>query len=194
MKKEKLLFIDTCISTHDSRTKRLCDTYLEEFTKRHDVDIEVLQLRDNIVTPLTTEAIIERDGYAEQKDFDHSMFDMAKQFKEADYIVIGAPYWDLSFPSILKVYVENIVVADLTFVATASGFVGICNGKLLTYITTAGGFIADKNLGYDYFVGMAEMLGVKETQFFGAEGLDIDGINVEEVMTEAIDEIREKTK
>ena len=88
------------------------------------------------------------------------MFDFAKQFQEADYIVVGTPYWDLSFASILKVYVENIMVADLTFKATNTGFVGLCEGKSLVYITTAGGFIGDKNFGYDYMCGVADMFGI----------------------------------
>ena len=32
---EKLLFIDACISTHASRTKRLCTTYIDQFLKKN---------------------------------------------------------------------------------------------------------------------------------------------------------------
>lgn len=135
---EKLLFIDACISTHASRTKRLCTTYIDQFLKKNpEVTLETVVLRKGKVEPLTKERIIERDKYVERKDWNHPMFDFAKQFQEADYIVVGTPYWDLSFASILKVYVENIMVADLTFKATNTGFVGLCEGKSLVYIRPA---------------------------------------------------------
>ena len=190
---EKLLFIDACISTHASRTKRLCTTYIDQFLKKNpEVTLETVVLRKGKVEPLTKERIIERDKYVERKDCNHPMFDFAKQFQEADYIVVGTPYWDLSFASILKVYVENIMVADLTFKATNTGFVGLCEGKSLVYITTAGGFIGDKNFGYDYMCGVADMFGIPETELIKAEALDIEGFDAEKIMEKAIEEVKQR--
>lgn len=190
---EKLLFIDACISTHASRTKRLCTTYIEEFMKRNpEVSLETVVLRKGKVEPLTKERIIERDRYVKHKDFKQPMFDFARQFKEADYIVVGTPYWDLSFASILKVYIENIMVADLTFEATNTGFVGLCEGKKLVYITTAGGFIADKNFGYDYMCGVADMFGIPETELIKAEALDIEGFDADKIMDKAVEEVKQR--
>ncbi len=39
------------------------------------------------------------------------MFLYAKDFAESDIIVIAAPYWDLSFPSILKVKANLLPVS-----------------------------------------------------------------------------------
>lgn len=190
---EKLLFVDACISTHASRTKRLCTAYIEEFMKKNpETMLETVVLRKGKVEPLTKERIMERDGYVNKKDWDQPMFDLARQFKEADYIVIGTPYWDLSFASILKVYIENLMVADLTFEATNTGFVGLCEGKKLIYITTAGGFIGDKNFGYDYMCGVADMFGIPDTEFIKAEGLDIDGFDAEKIMAKAIEEVKQR--
>ncbi|MDD4376721.1 MAG: NAD(P)H-dependent oxidoreductase [Eubacteriales bacterium] len=191
MAKEKLLFVDGCISTHESRTKRLCDAYIERFLEKHpEVSLETFMVREGNVMPFTEERLKERDRFVVKKDFDGEMFDIARQFKEADYIVIGAPYWDLSFPSLVKVYVENVVVADLTFKATSRGFEGLCKGKELVYITTAGGFIGEKNFGYQYFQGLAGMLGLENTRFYGAEALDIEGFDAEAIVEEKIEEIK----
>lgn len=188
---EKVLFLYACISTHASRTKRLCDAYLEGFMEKHpEASLETVVLRQGVVEPLTAERIVERDGYVEKQDWQQPMFDFARQFKEADYIVVGTPYWDLSFASILKVYIENIMVAGLTFDVGETGFVGLCGGKMLTYITTAGGFIADKNYGYDYMCGVADMFGIQGTEFFKAEALDIIGFDAEEIVEKAIAEIK----
>lgn len=188
---EKLLFVDACVRGEQSRTKKLCDTYIEEFLKHHpDVEVETVTLRRGVVEPHTLEHIEERDKYVAVKDWSHPMFDLAKQFQAADYVVIGTPYWDLSFAAILKVYIEAIMVADLTFKSTETGLVGLCRGKELTYITTAGGFIGDKNYGYDYMQGVADMFGIPKTRCFKAEALDIVGFDAEKIVAEAMEEIR----
>ena len=46
---------------------------------------------------------------------DEKSYLYAKDFAEADVIVVAAPYWDLSFPSILKVFFEHINVLKLVF-------------------------------------------------------------------------------
>ncbi len=192
---EKLLFIDACVRDERSRTKVLCDVYLEEFLKKNPkTEVETVVLRNGSVQTHTMEKLDIRDGLIRQKDFSHPMFDLAKQFKEADYVVIGSPYWDLSFSAILKVYIENIMMADLTFEATDTGFIGLCKGKKLTYITTAGGVIGDKNFGYDYMCGVADMLGIAETECIMAEALDIAGNDADAIVADAIEEIRRKFK
>jgi len=193
---EKLLLIDACISTHNSRTKRLAAAYIDEYMKHHeDVVLETAVLRAGRVEPLTKERISERDGYIASMDFDQPMFDFARQFKEADHVVVATPYWDLSFPSILKVYIENIVVDKLTFTATETGFAGLCGSKKITYITTAGGFIGDRNFGFDYIKGMAAMLcGSAETEFISAEGLDIQGMDIDSIMEDAVKKAAEAAK
>ena len=39
----------------------------------------------------------------------------AKDFVKSDIIVVAAPYWDLSFPSVLKVFFEHINILKLVF-------------------------------------------------------------------------------
>lgn len=188
---EKVLFLDACVREGASRTKRLCDTYIELFMDAHpDAVLETVTLRRGTVQSHTEEHLKERDGYVREKDFSHPMFDLARQYQEADYIIIGTPYWDLSFAAILKVYIENIMVADLTFKATDAGFVGLCKGRKMIYITTAGGAIGDKNFGYDYMRAIADMTGIDETQCIKADMLDIAGFDADAIMEEKIKEIR----
>ena len=188
---KKLLFLDACISSHDSRTKKLCNEYIKRFLEKNpDYELETVVLRKGTVDPYTDEYIIERDGYIAQKDWDHPMFDLAKQYKEADHIIVGTPYWNLSFASIVNTYIENIIVGDLTFGTTDTGFVGLCKGDMITYITAAGGYIGNKNFGYEYIKGIAEMTGVKDTEFFSAEGFDIVGNDEDALLEEGLNKIR----
>lgn len=189
---EKVLFLDACIRDRQSRTKKLCNTYIGLFMKAHpEAVLETVTLRRGAVQSHTEDELEERDGYIRQKDFDQPMFDLARQYQSADYIIIGTPYWDLSFAAILKVYIENIMVADLTFRATDHGFVGLCRGKRMIYITTAGGAIGDKNYGYDYMRAIADMTGIDETQCIKADMLDIAGYDAEAIMDAAVKEIED---
>ncbi len=188
---EKVLFLDACVRDHRSRTKKLCDTYIEQFMEAHpDAVLETVTLRRGTVQTHTEEKLAERDEYVRQKDFDQPMFDLARQYQEADYIIIGTPYWDLSFAAVLKVYIENIMVPDLTFKAVNDGFIGLCRGKKMIYITTAGGAIGNKNYGYDYMCAIAEMTGIGQTQCIKADMLDIEGCDADVIMAEAEKEIR----
>lgn len=188
---EKVLFLDACIREEDSRTKQLCDVYLEEFVKRHpEVEIEHLVLRDGVVKTHTLEKLNQRDAYARAGDWEQPMFDLGRQYRDADYIVIGTPYWDLSFAAILKVYLENIMVADLTFGCNDQGFYGLCKGKKMTYITTGGGIIDGQNYGYEYMQAIAKMTGIDETECFLAQNLDIVGFDADAIMEEAKENIR----
>lgn len=190
---EKVLFLDACIREEGSRTKQLCDTYLEAFLKYHpEAEVETVVLRDGSVHTHTVEKLDVRDGYVRNKDWSHPMFKLGLQYKNADYIIIGTPYWDLSFAAILKVYIENIMVADLTFGCNDQGFYGLCNGKKMVYITTGGGKIEGQNFGYDYLCAIAEMTGIDETECFLAENLDIVGFDADVIMEKAKAEIKER--
>lgn len=75
------------------------------------------------------------------------MFCYANQFKAADVIVIAAPYWDLSFPSLLKVYLEHVAIVGITFGYEESGSVGYCHGDKIVYLSTCGGYIEGRSSG-----------------------------------------------
>lgn len=195
MEKSKVLLIDTCISIRtDSRTRKLSDTFLKKFQScaselGRELEIEVFEARDTTVEPLNVDSLKKREELTASQNYQDSMFDLAKQFSKADYVIISAPYWDLSFPASLKVYVENIVVSGITFQSTENGLEGLCRAKKLFYLTTAGGIIGNRNFGYDYFKGLAEMLGIDATQCYYADGLDLVQFNSNEIMERVVNEI-----
>ena len=112
-----------------------------------------------------------------------SHFQPIAPVRGSDDIVIGVPYWDLSFPAAFKTYLEHVSVCELTFHYTEDARCeGICKAKRITYITTCGGFVEGANFGYEYIVGIAKMFGIPEVRFVAAEGLDIVGIDIQEQM------------
>ena len=127
-----------------------------------------------------------RDKSKKNKDFSNDIFELAKQFVDADVIVLATPYWDLMFPAVVKNYFENITVNGLTFAYSENGIpYGLCKAKRLIYVTTSGGPII-YNFGFDYVSALAKnFYGIKEVCCIKAEGLDVYGANVAKIIEDA---------
>ena len=177
-----ILYINSCVR-ENSRTKRLAEGLLAGL----DTEVEEVRLSD-ISFPAVDEAFLEnRDRLIAAGEFDSPLFALARQFAGADQIVIAAPYWDLSFPSALKQYFEQINVLGITFVYTPEGIPkGLCRAKKLYYVMTAGGMYVPEEFGFGYVRALAQnFYGIEDVQLIRAVGLDIDGADVESIMKES---------
>ena len=177
-----ILYINACVREH-SRTKRLADSLIEGLGE----EVEELRLSD-VSFPVVDEAFLRnRDRLIAAGEFDSPLFALARQFAGADQIVIAAPYWDLSFPSALKQYFEQINVLGITFVYTPEGIPkGLCRAKKLYYVMTAGGMYVPEEFGFGYVRALAQnFYGIEDVQLIRAVGLDIDGADVESIMKES---------
>ena len=120
----KFLFVNACIRGEESRTYQLCRDYIEKFQKAkagEDWILEEVNLNELELHPLNKDRLEQRDRLAKAGGFGDSEFDLARQIIEADHILIGAPYWDLSFPAKLKMYLERCSVTGLTFIYSPEG-------------------------------------------------------------------------
>ena len=183
---DKILYVNACVR-EGSRTNELARHLLAGMQG----DMERVNLYEENIRPLDAELLSKRDELLESGRIDDDFLKLARQFAAADIIVIAAPYWDLLFPAVLRIYLENVTVCGLTFRYSDKGIpVGLCKAKKLYYVTTAGGFIAENNLGFDYVKALVSTLfGIKDIKFFSAEGLDIYGADVEAIMQNAKDNI-----
>lgn len=176
-----VLFVNACLRGEESRTLSLCREYLQDVD--HVCEVNLAELR---LEPFYAEKVAYRAQLEEAGDYDDAIFDLSKDFASADEIVIGAPYWDLSFPSALKVYIEYISVMGVTFHYTEDARCeGLCKARHITYITTCGGKVTGANLGYEYICGIAKMFGIPEVRFVAAEDLDVVGVDIEANMNVA---------
>jgi len=173
------LFVNACVRK-ESRTKKLAEYLL---SKQKD-PYEEVYLGD-IEFPAVDEAFLnKRDQLINEQDFSDPVFDLARQFAEADDIVIAAPFWDLSFPAALKQYFEQINVVGITFFYTPEGIPkGLCRAKRLTYITTVGGEFFPEEFGPGYVKALSQnYYGIPEFKLIKATGLDIYGADVDAIM------------
>ena len=183
---KKILFVNACMR-EESRTKRLADHLLSKL----DGEIAEVRLNRSTVEPLYADTLAQRTNWGEQGDFDHPIFDNAKQLKEANIIVIAAPYWDLSFPAALKAYIESLCNVGITFDYSPEGVpISLCRSEKLYFVTTAGGKIFSDEFAYGYIKMVFEgFFGVHDFAYIKAEGLDIFGADVDGIMDKAKKEI-----
>ena len=181
-----ILYINACVR-EGSRTRRLAEYLLEKL----DGPVCELRLAEQSFPAADQSYLNLRDTLVGRGELDHPLLAYARQFAEADAVVIAAPYWDLSFPAMLKQYLEQINVTGVTFSYSSEGIpVGLCRARKLCYVTTAGGPILSDEYGYGYVKALAEgFYGIPETHLIKAEGLDIQGADVEAIMREAEREI-----
>lgn len=182
----KTLFVNACVRP-ESRTKKLADYVLDKIGGT----IEEVNLEKENIQPLNYESMMARDEMI--KDPEASGYDLeyAKKFADADAIVIAAPFWDLSFPAMVKNYLEAVTVQGVTFRYNEEGMPqGLCKAKKVVYVMTAGGPCEGFNFGYDYVKGLCQMLyGIQDVKCFKAEMLDVWGMDVEGILKKTMEEI-----
>ena len=139
-----LLFINACVRGKDSRTLALCERLLTSIKEANQKDmafkIEEIRLSTENLIPLNYERLQRRDELLANGIYEDSMFDYANAMAQADMIVIAAPYWDMSFPASLKIFLEAASVVGITFAYAEDGTpVGLCQAQDMYYVTTSGG-------------------------------------------------------
>ena len=177
-----MLYVNACVRK-ESRTKRLAEKLLAKLGGTY----EEIRLEE-IDFPVSSEKFLKRrDRLIAEGELQNPLFDLARQFSRAETIVIAAPYWDLSFPAMLKQYLETVNVVHITFRYSPEGVpVGLCRADRLFYVTTAGGYYAPEEYGFGYIKALAENYwGIRSVRKIEALGLDIDVADEEAIMAAA---------
>ena len=176
-----ILYVNSCVRKN-SRTDRLAKALLNRLG-----EYEEIRLTDLKQAPLNEKRLDHRTEQIDKQNFDDEIFEPARQFAGADIIVISAPYWDGSFPAILKTYLENIYCIGVVTGYDEHGMpVGMCRAEKLYYVTTAGGNY-DRRFSYDYIEYLTKnMFGISDTELVYAENLDMEGNDAEAILDDAV--------
>ena len=127
-----LVVIDACVRQSDSRTLRIAEPIIEALSKRYKVIRYDLPEMD--IVPLNPVLLAERGLGAIPSWAKEAATAIAK----ADRILIAAPFWDMSFPAVLKCFFEQTSLFDITFTDNGKTCVGLCKAPKVLYITTRG--------------------------------------------------------
>ena len=167
----QLLFVNACISERgqESRTLKLSRAFLDAYLGTHPADTVVTADLSRLpIQPFDREALEARNAKASQRDFSGPEFQLARDFQSANKIVVAAPFWDLSFPAILRVYIEHISAC----------------------LTTGGDCEKPESLGALYWKQLAEMFGIPRFDYVFAGGLDVIPEKAPELLEPALEKAR----
>src|SRR6266853_850815 len=139
----KLLQIDSSARA-SSVTRRLTAKFAEEWSTNHP-DGEVIQ-RDLSATalPLITDdwgatQLEESKLTAAHRAYLSTSDELIEELKAADTVVIGAPMYNFSIPSLLKAWIDQIVRIGKTRGYGPNGGQGLLEKKKVVVITSRGG-------------------------------------------------------
>ncbi len=182
-----ILFVDSTVR-EDSRTRRLAERLV---SRLKDGEVRVLHLEDERLRPFDARTLARRTRALEAGRWDSPFLSKAAEFAAADQIVVAAPFWDLSFPSLLKAYIEWINIPGVVFAYSEAGRpVGLCKARRLFYVSTSGGPAETDVFGFGYVEALAKgFWGIPEVRRIAACGLDIVGADVKAILQEAESEI-----
>ena len=174
---KKLLYIDACIRDEQSRTKRIATPVIEALKQKYEVqtlcinELDLSIVRKELVTKRTSGEI------------DSQVMQWAESVRDADRIVIAAPFWDMSFPAALKNFFELCSIMDVTFKTNDQTCYGNCKAEKLLYITTRGMNISTgdaleqatpylKALSWLWGIGPLQVISVQNTDYLSASEVD----------------------
>ena len=166
---KKLVYIDACVRGEESRTRRIAEPIIERLAQRYDITtFRLPEMRLEAVTPdfLAARNAGEVPGWA---------LDAARAIAAADRLVIAAPFWDMSFPSALKVFFEHTSLFNVTFADNGAECFGLCRCTKVLYITTRGMNIStgDPNeQATPYIKALSALWGLGELICVSAQNMD----------------------
>ena len=197
-KRIDLLYLDCCIRGEESRTRQLACAFLDELEKRDDFSIRRLFLTEEALLPLAGEFFQQRERLLEAGILDHPRFRYAHDFAKAGRIVVAAPFWDLSIPALLKIYIENISVQGITFDVDPKKMelYGLCQADKLFFLTTRGGIYRDSPLetGLPMMRNLTAFFGIDAFDYLAADGMDLLDESPQAILARAVQEARRLAK
>jgi len=188
---KNIIFIDACMRA-GSRTKRIAERIIEELSGRYR--IETIRLGEAEYPVVDNRILEERNNGTVPK----AHAELAGRIAAADRIVIAAPFWDMSFPSALKVFFENMSLFGITFDSNDKECYGLCKAEKVMYLTTRGMDISTGDpleQATPYIRALSHLWGWGELTVISAQNMDYSSPEeIEERISKAIGEGLEACK
>lgn len=205
---KKLLYISVNSKPENMSTSKTAGRYFVNrfMTENTDYTVEELDLyneyipepiykyfkgRAELVTGAEYDSLSEYDKKAVDR-----MNQLSDQFVSADTYVIAAPMWSVSFPSILKRYLDCIILNNKIIKVSSDNVDGLLEDKKrnMVYIQSSGGIYpkilgANVNHGTDYFGDIFKFLGITKFQKVLIEGVDMPEVGKDKALQMAYEEM-----
>lgn len=165
---KKLFYVDACLR-EGSNTKKIADAIFDELSNKYEM--ETVRLSDCSFPIVNNDILNDRANGIVPEEY----VEMAKKLAAADRLVIAAPFWDMSFPSALKVFFENMSLFNVTFASNEKECFGLCKAEKVLYITTRGMNIStgdDLEQATPYIKALSKLWGLGELYVVSAQNMD----------------------
>ncbi len=166
---KKLLYLDACIRGEESRTRRIAQPLVEKLAETYQV--ETLCMNELELSIVKQDLLRRRNS----GDIDPMVMAWAESVRDADRIVIAAPFWDMSIPAALKNFLELCSIFDVTFKSDDKTCYGNCKAEKLLFITTRGMDIAtgdEREQASSYLKALSWLWGIGPLQVVAAQNMD----------------------
>ena len=174
---KSLVYVDACMRGKESRTRRIAEPLIQKLSERY-----AIQKFDLNELPLE---IVKEDLIRQRMSgqYDPQVLSWAKAIRDADRIVIAAPFWDMSYPAALKNFLELCSIFDVTFKSDDKTCYGNCKAEKLLYITTRGMDISTgdpleqapphlKALSWLWGIGPMDVIATQNMDYISAEKVE----------------------
>lgn len=173
-------FIDTYKEVHPNDTIVPLDLYKENIPH---IDADVFSGWGKLQSGQSFDALS-----AEEQEKVRRLNEISDQFIAADKYVFVTPLWNLSYPPVMKAYIDSVAVAGKTFKYTEKGPIGLLTDKKALHIQARGGFYSEGpaaqiEMGHRHLTVMMNFFGIPTV-----EGLFVEGHNA---MPDKAQEIKE---
>ena len=165
---KRLFYIDSCLR-YGSNTKKIADALIDRLSERYEV--ETVKLSDYDFPVVKNGILNDRNNGIVPEEY----VNIARKIAAADRLVISAPFWDMSFPSALKVFLENMSLFNVTFASNEKECYGLCKAEKVLYITTRGMNINtgdDMEQATPYIKAIGKLWGLGELNVVSAQNMD----------------------
>ncbi|EPK5462946.1 NAD(P)H-dependent oxidoreductase [Acinetobacter baumannii] len=176
----KILVLKSSIMGEGSQTNRLIDVMLEH-RKDQGVqdDITIRNLAEMNLPVLDLEIFQALRG-AENVNQDIQQIvalsdELIAELKSADLLIIGAPMYNLNFPTQLKNWFDLVARARQTFRYTETYPQGLVEGVKAVVVSSRGGIHVGQETEAvtPYLKAVLGLMGIHDVDFIYAEGLDM---------------------
>lgn len=196
---KQILHVISSIQGENSHSIHLGNAIIDKIKETYPgSELDELNLVENEIPHLTPEVhysfFVPGDKRTErQQELVRLSDKLVKQLQEADIVVIGAPFYNLSIPSHLKAWIDHVTRAGITFAYGENGPIGMVQGKKVYVAMSSGGIYSEgPTQAYDfvapYLTAFLGFLGMTDVTLVRAEGLKVPGV-METAMEHAIESI-----
>ncbi|PIF45172.1 FMN-dependent NADH-azoreductase [Chryseobacterium sp. 52] len=182
-----ILNIKTSIVGENSVSSKLSQTVINQLLQK-DPGSKVV-VRDLALNPIphlenhqfNASRVADAEKSEEEKEASKYSDEALKEVQEADIIVIGVPFYNFSFPSTLKSWIDNISVAGKTFSYADGTPKGLLQNKKV-YLNFAAGGVYENGLieGIEtYLKTFFGFIGITDVEVFKSQGTMIPQLKEE---------------